>query len=1135
MTKSVLVFILSLFLLSSLNVYGAKKPANYEKMAQRLERIEKAKYPDESIVSRYLLTPKPRVLLPATGDTVGYTYYDYQANRRQIANGTDGIIHFTWMNLVGPDMSYNRYIDYNAWNFQDWLAPGGIHVTPDSGRGGYTGLDLLPDDREILGYHRNYPITPAGAFWGTTLSIDIYPGSGDFNSFDIPDSCDHSANKGEWPTVACSKMTNGDTAYIHITHAQGLTSGVDKDLGYVRCFEKPDNWDTLVCMSPGWGSPLLIPKDTKLEPNKVPYRFTICRLGGTAIATSPVSQKIAVVWLQNTGTSYTQNELMLLASTNNGNNWMAAGNMGTPVQLTNYGASGYIDRAYDDIAAVYDYNDNLHIIWTTYKSDYSNDVTLWHWSSVLPGIREITSLYDRPEVDPGAWNLLIAKPTIGVEYMPGDSAYNYLYIVYTRFWYGDISAGGYANGDLRLMASSNGGLTWRGPQESLASLNLTNTNSNGCTPGNCESEHWASIAERVDSFLYIQYIYDRDAGGIPLDEGTFTDNPVRYLKYPRPLIPIIPKMGYPYIFMTSALNNNTNTDSIVISNDGSATLYVQLSGPSWITSISPSNFSITEAGPPQIVHLTCNGAGLQDTILIDSLKIVSNNDYVGGGPNYVDTIWTRIHFVVSNSFTQTKHEIINTGAGGIVMNVSNVGTIDPELDSSQLNYNGHNYLWNWSPVILTNIPGYGWRGASCWTQKDFLPLSPLQITKNGCSSDTVIAVTSTYAPVNTILSPPYHWYWWWYAIEENSLFFTHPDSLRKVIVKYLTLHKNPPPPWWCNITPEPPTLPTAYFGFSADFDVPQDNYGYATNVGGFNPDSNLIWIKGTGIYDNYYAGILFLYTAKDGDTTWTPYSAHVLSGNTQVSPFGGDYNGDSLYKYMSLTPGWSVEPTSPQDIIILISALQLNNPDTNTVVTVKYALIVTDQGLTDLYSIASMLKQKRCGYTRHDTLWVEAHSPVDIIVTDPIGRSIGIDFNNIPDATYDSTNDQDKVTIPDPLIGQYSVKVKSEPGADTGHYSITVKLDGNEDKPLALNSPIPPPDQVNTFTYPVIEYLRGDANMDKKTSVSDVVFLINYLFKGGPAPNPVYLGDVNCDGKTTVSDVVYLINYLFKNGPAPCS
>jgi hypothetical protein len=160
---------------------------------------------------------------------------------------------------------------------------------------------------------------------------------------------------------------------------------------------------------------------------------------------------------------------------------------------------------------------------------------------------------------------------------------------------------------------------------------------------------------------------------------------------------------------------------------------------------------------------------------------------------------------------------------------------------------------------------------------------------------------------------------------------------------------------------------------------------------------------------------------------------------------------------------------------------------------------------------------------------------MDIIVTDPGGDSIGIDFNTISNATYDTTYNQDKVTIPNPLIGEYSIKVKSEPDADTGYYSLTVKLDGNDDKPLALNLPIPPPDQIETFTYPVIEYLRGDPNRDGIKNITDVIFLINYISNRGNPPEPLFLGDVNCDTKLTVTDVVYLINYLFKGGPAPCS
>ncbi|HEX9912181.1 MAG TPA: LamG-like jellyroll fold domain-containing protein, partial [candidate division Zixibacteria bacterium] len=67
-------------------------------------------------------------------------------------------------------------------------------------------------------------------------------------------------------------------------------------------------------------------------------------------------------------------------------------------------------------------------------------------------------------------------------------------------------------------------------------------------------------------------------------------------------------------------------------------------------------------------------------------------------------------------------------------------------------------------------------------------------------------------------------------------------------------------------------------------------------------------------------------------------------------------------------------------------------------------------------------------------------------------------------------------------------------------------------------------------------FVRGDANVDGKRTVSDVVYLINYLFKGGSFPQPLLAGDANCDGQVTVSDVVFLINYLFKGGPTPnCS
>ena len=48
------------------------------------------------------------------------------------------------------------------------------------------------------------------------------------------------------------------------------------------------------------------------------------------------------------------------------------------------------------------------------------------------------------------------------------------------------------------------------------------------------------------------------------------------------------------------------------------------------------------------------------------------------------------------------------------------------------------------------------------------------------------------------------------------------------------------------------------------------------------------------------------------------------------------------------------------------------------------------------------------------------------------------------------------------------------------------------------------------------------------------MYLINYIFNGGPAPVSLAAGDANCTGTITISDAVYLIQFIFAGGPAPC-
>jgi hypothetical protein len=66
------------------------------------------------------------------------------------------------------------------------------------------------------------------------------------------------------------------------------------------------------------------------------------------------------------------------------------------------------------------------------------------------------------------------------------------------------------------------------------------------------------------------------------------------------------------------------------------------------------------------------------------------------------------------------------------------------------------------------------------------------------------------------------------------------------------------------------------------------------------------------------------------------------------------------------------------------------------------------------------------------------------------------------------------------------------------------------------------------------DFIRGDANWNGTVTSSDIIYLVNFTFKSGPAPLPIAIsGDTNCDSVITASDIIFLVNYVFKGGAAP--
>lgn len=64
--------------------------------------------------------------------------------------------------------------------------------------------------------------------------------------------------------------------------------------------------------------------------------------------------------------------------------------------------------------------------------------------------------------------------------------------------------------------------------------------------------------------------------------------------------------------------------------------------------------------------------------------------------------------------------------------------------------------------------------------------------------------------------------------------------------------------------------------------------------------------------------------------------------------------------------------------------------------------------------------------------------------------------------------------------------------------------------------------------------LCGDVTNNGIVDLSDAIYLLNFLFKGGPAPKPyTCVGDVKKDGKVDLSDALIILNFLFKGGTPP--
>ena len=410
-------------------------------------------------------------LAQSPGEIVGTTLYDMQ----EMTSGTNRI-------AVASDGGIHvcwtkalsfpgvRYIYYNYRPPNDSWI--GEVPLSDVNRSGFGNISLGPDDCVAIFYHD-----------ADQMEIHVNTSCGGYNDYILPDT------NSLWPkgsvTVSgrfnvFSGRTNDPAQEITIMY------NTSEDFGH--------NW-------PPW--------------ERVDSAMTLL----WAINSSRISGRAAIVEgipVNRDEHHYFNMNIGYIIS-DDGVNW----DFSSWDMITDYGSMS--DRAVVDADLIFDNDNYLHVIWNTVNIDSLeyNISTLWHWSEVTGVISEVAH-FGPTTCSPGTWNLALCKMSIGID--QNDN----LFCVWTGFSSADAAANGFCNGDLYMSYSMNGGLIWE-----LAE-NITNSQTPDCPSGECDSDNWATLAEKVDDYLRIFYVNDKDAGSAVLYEGVPTVNDMKYLEIPNP-------------------------------------------------------------------------------------------------------------------------------------------------------------------------------------------------------------------------------------------------------------------------------------------------------------------------------------------------------------------------------------------------------------------------------------------------------------------------------------------------------------------------------------------------------------------------------------------------------------------------
>jgi hypothetical protein len=1019
-------------------------------------------------------------IVPIAHQQIGDTWYDYQKNGsvgRMISVTNNGYAYSSWhyTNHVYPPgprsvRFTNEWPDHSFLTTVDTTDPG-----PGAGNSGYCNVTHLHNGTPVVIYHE----TAEGARASVIAAADNEGSTNFSRHWDIPDYIDDAVPDAPlfWPKAQAQYDSATNRNYIHVVGTDGATTSPPHKVAYERCYINPADGTQLICQTFQGGQT----RSYALNNNEIinPVNYPISSLSASCVispvvAVSPVSKKVAMVWLTpavDGDCGYFSN-VSYVESQNSGNDWIAGTPWPpTPIPITFWTTTG-TERAFNDVSACYDYNDNLNILYLTVGFDPANPglyqpgtARLYHWSQSTGTSLVTTAIWGG--TNPGSYNANIAKIQISAKdpiYHPDST---YLYATWSQFNQNDNNAAGtYTNSEIYGAVSRDGGEFWG------RAVDLTGTHTPGCAAGNCLSEHWSSLASNMyNGDLYLQYICDEDPGGAVLGEGAWRDDPVMKLVLPE--WPYVGGCRSGYIIVSPS---NWTDPPLKVAPNGSRQLTLKLyniiGGGTCTWQASGDGICVTGsysgvlAPRDTTLSLTftvsgsgaCNGKFICGHVILttdeaggktDSIPVyaVVANDYYEcpNVPETVDTLQNGVLWLYTNA--NCEEVIYDTGASATRPDTS-YQVFFEESNIIATTQGTDTIVGRFVNLNITTKEGCAGVRDKLYTVEcdvDWEPDFWLVYTKNIYIMPPVPACEE----INTL-----PWYWWEKSKQIKFFKETAPDAYKHIVIEYATVKRHNAPTWWPNQT-SPGAYPNTYIGVMADIDCPFDTIRLdqlenGANKAGYETDKDIAWQRGfdwTGAhptYNGYYCGIALANGGRPEEST-VPYGAFNVKCHEHLYPNNGwGWKEGDLYRL-------AADPL-PANI---------------------------ENGPAEEDSAV-------------DRAWVFTARQI------PAG--------NDPNASYSFTVVKVMAAGSDPVTGLALLREY----VDTARAIVT---------------------REKSHGIPVI---CGDCNEDGVVNLGDIVCMITYTYKDGAISCPISRVDVNSSGGLPgLGDVVYLISYVYRGGPAP--